>query len=382
MKHAKKFLVLIIIYCTISTSFSQVPLSICQITNFPVNEMEIITVGTVTEIVSDDEFMLTAEGCSVLCDGELNELPWIGNEILIVGVIEYESIGNDLEIDTDYWLLIEDGGDPPPDPPAVVFTVEDAISSPVGTIAGLSGEVTEYIDEVTGFASFMDSTGSMNMDFSANDLPDVQQLIHVLGVVEYGEGAPSQIDVFQWYYDGGNPPPDPPPVAWYVVQADSLPVGTYCFLFGEVTSWTNEIDGEGIFTDGDNSMNIDFEEDVEVLPGLGVPFYVLGKTGENLGVKEIEGHHWFEDWITSADDLLEANIGIQIYPNPAENIIKIYSGVSISRIMIWNAKGELMKDINRFETSAINVSDLIAGVYIISIINENKHLTNKKLIKK
>ncbi len=148
-----------VINCPVYLDVYTQPLySICDMVNNPVNEQYIITAGTVTELIDDDQYMLTYDGCSILCNGEINDMPWLGNKILIDGVVEYEQTSGNLSIDTDYWLLIEEGEDPPPDPPATVYTVADAITSPAGTIASLTGDVSVYIDEVTGLASFTDPT--------------------------------------------------------------------------------------------------------------------------------------------------------------------------------------------------------------------------------
>lgn len=380
MNHVLRLFFITVLCCTFHIANAQVPISICGITSFPIDEMEVVTVGIVTDIVSEDEFILTSEGCSILCDGEINELPFPGFEIYILGVVEYEQIGNDLEIDTDFWVLVDDG-QPEPDPPPVVFTVEDAFSSPFGTVALLSGEVTEIMDEVTGFASFTDPTGSMDMDFKANDIPDVDQLIHVLGTVEPGDAAPPLIDVFHWFYEGGEPPPDPEPIGWNIGELDSLPEGTYCFIYGAVTSWTNEPDGEGDFNDGSNSMAVNFVDSIEVLPQLNDSIYILGVTiGEGVD-KKILIYHWMPELTIGIYESKKMVFEIRIFPNPFNDILFIESEREISRAILYNIEGKTVMDVNQIENSMMNVSNLRPGVYVLSLFNGNALLGSIRLFK-
>ena len=373
-----QYLVLISTFYSIS-SFAQVPMSVCSINLFPIDGLEIVSVGTVTGIIDSDTFILSSEGCEVQCDGELNEMPLPGFEIYILGVIEYESLGNDLEIDTDYWVLI-DTGQPDEDPPPIVFTVEDAISSPFGTVALLSGDVTEIIDEVDGFSSFSDLTGSMDMDFKSDDIPDLDEPIHALGVVEPGDGAPSYIDVFYWYYEGGEPPTDPDPIGWNIGQVDSLSLGSFFFIYGAVSNWANEAEGEGEFEDEDNTMNLTFSDSVDVLPELSDSIYILGFTfGDSLNINMLV-FKWYEDFAVGIEENLALNSDIRIYPNPVDEFLYIDSESKFSRIVLYTIEGKKVIDVNQIDSSPIDVSKLKPGTYLVSIFNGNEYLGTKKLM--
>jgi hypothetical protein len=94
-----------------------------------------------------------------------------------------------------------------------------------------------------------------------------------------------------------------------------------------------------------------------------------------------------QDWIVNVseivgvDDPFALNLKIQVYPNPANNILYIDSEERISRIVVYSIKGEIIKEISQLEISMINVSDLKSGVYILSLFNENEFLVSKRLIK-
>lgn len=63
--------------------------------------------------------------------------------------------------------------------------------------------------------------------------------------------------------------------------------------------------------------------------------------------------------------LSDKNIGFKIYPNPAENIIKVET--ESKRIFIFDISGKKVLEITNFESSReIDVSGLKSGVYIIS----------------
>ncbi|MBQ3656800.1 MAG: glycoside hydrolase family 97 C-terminal domain-containing protein, partial [Bacteroidales bacterium] len=63
--------------------------------------------------------------------------------------------------------------------------------------------------------------------------------------------------------------------------------------------------------------------------------------------------------------LSDKNIGFKIYPNPAENIIKVET--ESKRIFIFDISGKKVLEITNFESShGIDVSTLKSGIYIIS----------------
>jgi hypothetical protein len=68
---------------------------------------------------------------------------------------------------------------------------------------------------------------------------------------------------------------------------------------------------------------------------------------------------------------------IDIYPNPADNIVNI-SGADISNVKVFNNIGQLI--LNQHNTNIINVSKLTNGIYLLSIETTTKQITQKKLI--
>lgn len=255
------------------------------------------------------------------------------------------------------------------------------------SIEVLSGELIEMSSSASteGLGIFMGSTGSIMMDFLEGDEPDQDSLINVVGAVEELDGT-NEIDVSYWYYDGEEPPA-PPNYASSVLEADSLPLGSICYILGSITSWTNETDGMGEFDDGSDNIAIGFGG---TLPETGNSIYILGriavensvKKGASAGTRMIEAYTWIGAGDgTGTESLAGLNPNIQVYPNPAVNILYIDSEEPISRVILHSITGEIMKDISHSGIATIDVSNLNSGVYIISLFNENEYLGSKRLVK-
>lgn len=69
---------------------------------------------------------------------------------------------------------------------------------------------------------------------------------------------------------------------------------------------------------------------------------------------------------------------IQLYPNPAQQILQIDSGTKLLSGSIYNNKGQLLKQF--FLNTQIDVSDLSPGIYFIAI-ETKEGITNRKFIK-
>lgn len=72
---------------------------------------------------------------------------------------------------------------------------------------------------------------------------------------------------------------------------------------------------------------------------------------------------------------------IDIYPNPATNLINIDTDENINNsiVKIYNTLGVLVKETNLTDVYSIDVSDLSKGIYMLHVYSSNEHFT--KLIK-
>ncbi|SFI29997.1 T9SS type A sorting domain-containing protein [Halpernia frigidisoli] len=71
---------------------------------------------------------------------------------------------------------------------------------------------------------------------------------------------------------------------------------------------------------------------------------------------------------------------ISIYPNPATEIINITGLSNVKSIKVISLEGKLISDSKN--TSTVNVSKLVAGVYFLEIETENTVIKRVKFIKK
>ena len=119
---------------------------------------------------------------------------------------------------------------------ATVSTVADALAAANGTYADLTGSVTSWTEESDGEGVFADGTGSINIDFDGSK-PSLSQNVVVLGRVTTDDGL-KEVDVVSWYEkDGGTAPEIPVDVAFTISEAKTMPIGSYAYLDGVLSSW-------------------------------------------------------------------------------------------------------------------------------------------------
>ena len=148
------------------------------------------------------------------------------------------------------------------------------------------------VSSIVGDEWFLSQGGcSIKCEGSSSNVPSNGQFIVVIGSVEIDD---LEIDVQSWHTTNTPPgPPDPDPVVTTVAGALSATPGTVVLLTGNVSSWTDMSDGEGIFTDGANNINIDFE--AGNIPTIGVQIEVLGTIDFEDGQNEINVYYWYPE---------------------------------------------------------------------------------------
>jgi len=85
--------------------------------------------------------------------------------------------------------------------------------------------------------------------------------------------------------------------------------------------------------------------------------------------------------VLSTNDLAGPDNGIQLYPNPVSDILNITKVSDKASYKIYSATGQLVRQGN-ISNGKINVSELVKGVYVITIEEKGKDLFNSKFIKK
>jgi len=85
------------------------------------------------------------------------------------------------------------------------------------------------------------------------------------------------------------------------------------------------------------------------------------------------------DAFLGVNDISSDKKSTLLYPNPAKDFISIQSSKSVSEVKIYTTAGALVKSVSKVSDNKIDISDLIAGVYVVKVNNESQSF---KLIKK
>ena len=85
-----------------------------------------------------------------------------------------------------------------------------------------------------------------------------------------------------------------------------------------------------------------------------------------------------EDSEITVDDAIELNC----FPNPASSVLNITLHQSIDHLFVYNLIGKKLFQLNKVEAgiTALDVSDYVAGNYLIKIVNGKKVLTKKFVV--
>ena len=88
------------------------------------------------------------------------------------------------------------------------------------------------------------------------------------------------------------------------------------------------------------------------------------------------------DTLLGVADVVAQTASISVYPNPATDVVNI-AGADISKVKFTDINGRTVKSltVNSTET-AINISDLSSGIYMMSLETTDGATTTKKLLKK
>jgi Secretion system C-terminal sorting domain len=75
---------------------------------------------------------------------------------------------------------------------------------------------------------------------------------------------------------------------------------------------------------------------------------------------------------------------VNVYPNPASDVLYINSKSELNRVMIYDVIGQMVKniDLNRSFTSDLDISDLNNGVYILQVETVSGEYSSSKFVKK
>ncbi|HEY3372376.1 MAG TPA: T9SS type A sorting domain-containing protein [Prolixibacteraceae bacterium] len=169
-------------------------------------------------------------------------------------------------------------------------------------------------------------------------------------------------------------------VKWIISIGYPVLTGEYRPLFNKEI-WKTLNGGKGISFD----LVINDTDTDDGLDGNGTPKPAIYWWNEAIG--ESWWSNIFAGFLgvknTTGLDLIPTQAELSVYPNPANNsiVLKNSSSFKIKSVSINNISGQLVKHINAFEESSINIQDLRSGVYFVHVITDGNIVNNLKFIK-
>ncbi|MEN0002549.1 MAG: T9SS type A sorting domain-containing protein [Bacteroidota bacterium] len=76
-------------------------------------------------------------------------------------------------------------------------------------------------------------------------------------------------------------------------------------------------------------------------------------------------------------------VGIEVFPNPAVDQIKVKNAAKVSKLILFNVVGREMKRFNVSEGKSYSIRDLPNGMYLVQILDkQEKIITTQRLTKR
>lgn len=79
--------------------------------------------------------------------------------------------------------------------------------------------------------------------------------------------------------------------------------------------------------------------------------------------------------------IVEQRLNVELFPNPANNYVRIVSDKEISKVYVINVNGQVMRDETPMKNELeLNVSDLRSGVYFVKVISNDGYKFEKLIV--
>ena len=136
--------------------------------------------------------------------------------------------------------------------------------------------------------------------------------------------------------------------------------------------------GEWQVFDGD-SANVD-DLMFHYTPVLGTHYDITGIIYLTFGQDFIEPRDSNDVQIhTGINELSAASANISVYPNPAADVLFVSNMSGATSLKITNLLGSTIKDVSvKGDDAKVNVENLSSGIYVLTLIKENKVIAAKK----
>ncbi|RFN59558.1 T9SS type A sorting domain-containing protein [Marixanthomonas ophiurae] len=152
--------------------------------------------------------------------------------------------------------------------------------------------------------------------------------------------------------------------------------------------WIVKVNDVGVIT-WQNTIGGEFIDDyAQVMEGENGNIFVCGESNSNISADKTENSRGLKDfWILKLNTTLGLDENslystITLYPNPAKNTLQLNAdNQHIDRVKIFSVKGDLVQQVEGFETSkTIDVSQLASGMYYVQF-TAGRQIATKKFIK-
>jgi len=77
---------------------------------------------------------------------------------------------------------------------------------------------------------------------------------------------------------------------------------------------------------------------------------------------------------TTSTEFAEINNGINLYPNPVQDLINLKNDEEVSQIEIYNIVGKKIKSFDHLKGQSHDVSDFNKGIYLIRLLNKSNNI--------
>lgn len=361
---AVKFLFLLIIPLGLS---AQQPKAICDL-SIASSSNDIYVLGTVDRYLHDDDFVLSEGNCQVICDGFEGQKPKLGSMVLVKGNLE------NTVLSVSYWVMHNE--QPPAIPMYNVSNVSDALSSIDGTIAKISGSVKFYKNLAEGKAVVEDGAGLIDVNFSSNNLPSVNDAIDIIGVVEKEGKSAKTLDVIQWVSTGSSFVSPTERIHWGMNKVPSANDGDLFVVHGYVDQWVDKEARQATVNINDEIFDFTFDDAVASLPETNKHIHLLGMISEVKKQPGLKVYHWMEGLSIGQQE--QDTEAVTLYPNPSRGRLFI-DGIDASEVQVLNQTGQLVYR-GTIEEGTLDLSHLDRGLYHVVFSKDQKRVGHQKVI--
>jgi hypothetical protein len=323
-----------------------------------------------------------------------------GNERIVVGTSWYDE-----EVGADDWLILPkvrltadnnlswdalsltSSGNYPDDYEVYISTTYQTVEACMQNdpIFSITGENTSTDADSPG-----DGLAQRTVDLAEKGYADQDVYIAFRLMTPYPGGDRLGLDNIRIYVPDETPPEVTADAQTVTIGDDvnvqsSEPTGkVYIILDGEAQSSPSDLESAVTVGTAASAEVTAADTDIAISTtdlSAGTYYAYAVDSAGNMSAKSSNAITLEEGGETGVNELTDANINI--YPNPVNNSLKFTSEIEITKVTIFNALGQKLKEVEILNTDkVVNTSDLKEGMYFINFENEKGLVKTGKFIKR